>query len=97
MYKYAAKGWITWLGNPWVSDQIPSCDSRSKVTRYGQVNGQIWYDWMEMVQLEQVPLDSKMLHGLLWLEMVQYKKSKEPPKCTGLFLLDKWIEYSFDH
>ena len=28
---------------------------------------------------------------------VQYKKSKEPPKCTGLFLLYKWIESLFDH
>ena len=28
---------------------------------------------------------------------VQYMKSKEPPKCTGLYLLDKWIEYLSDH
>ena len=27
---------------------------------------------------------------------VQYKKSKEPPKCTGLFLLDKWMESLID-
>ena len=27
---------------------------------------------------------------------LQYKKSKEPPKCTNLFLLDKLIEYLFD-
>ena len=31
------------------------------------------------------------------LEGVQYKKSKEGPKCTGLFLLYKWIEFLFDH
>ena len=30
-------------------------------------------------------------------EAIQYKKSKEPPKCTGLFLLYKWIESLFDH
>ena len=28
---------------------------------------------------------------------VQYKKSKELPKCTGLFLLDKPIEYLSDY
>ena len=33
----------------------------------------------------------KLIFGI-----IQYKKS-EPPKCTGLFLLDKWIEYSYDH
>ena len=29
--------------------------------------------------------------------MLQYKKSKELPKCTGLFLLDKPIEYVSDY
>ena len=28
---------------------------------------------------------------------VQYKKSKELPKCTGLYLLDKLIEYLSDN
>ena len=27
---------------------------------------------------------------------IQYKKSKEPPKCIGLFLLDEWTESLFD-
>ena len=30
-------------------------------------------------------------------EQIQYKKSKELPKCTGLFLLDKPIEYLSDY
>ena len=29
--------------------------------------------------------------------VIQYKKSKELPKCTGLFLLDKPIEYLSDY
>ena len=32
-----------------------------------------------------------------FLLFLQYKKSKVPPKCTGLFLLDEWIESLFDH
>ena len=31
-----------------------------------------------------------------WNIQVQYKKSKEPPKCTGLFILNKWTESLFD-
>ena len=32
-----------------------------------------------------------------YVHLLQYKKSKEGPKCTGLFLLYKWIESLFDH
>ena len=38
-----------------------------------------------------------VIFGYIKLDGVQYKKSKEPPKCTGLFLLYKWIESLFDH
>ena len=31
------------------------------------------------------------------LSKLQCKKSKEQTKYTGLYLLDKWIEYESDH
>ena len=45
----------------------------------------------------------KSILAILWqdpisvLYKVQYKKSKELPKCTGLFVLDKLIEYLSDN
>ena len=38
-----------------------------------------------------------ILYSNINMFIIQYKKSKQSPKYTGLLLLDEWIEYSSDH